>query len=450
MVTRVNNPPQPGANSRVSPRAGANSAEAIGQSNAKPADANASAADSATDDETTEVRGTNGGRETHSSFGSAAPSTDQELATQQNIAPSQARSVSQPGATAQLDLANWSTSEPGDSQASVGQADEPLYVEAGPLHVPSSTPLQTRFGKGLSLWMKGDVVGENIKRPRRREEEGAARAFLAKTVSPKTIETFNQRNVYAGDASVALRDGITEDEVLSLLDAGAGHHGIAFLIEAKDTSTYRPTTTTLRRLLHRWGPDTELVAERFVALARSERVKNPEELKSWYMGAGTKDIAADGYATMLNDAVDLIEAGHEIVLEEMPKGMPAGLGDIIDLTEKVVYQHKRVAGKGIGGNIKKAVKQLAGFNDVLGAPEGFFGVAQIDARNNKHFSDTSDDDFKEIVSSLHLSQTPNFDELQIVLDDRMLVFDSSKKLVRVAREGEQGFAADSDARGGAA
>ena len=346
-------------------------------------------------------------------------------------APSRAQHQRQPGATARLDLQNWSN-PPFD--------DEAPYVVAGPIHTLPSAPMQTEFGPTLAKWMRGNVHGQNIKRPRRREDETSARAFLATALTEETIQRLNAMNVYAGDVSVALRDGLSAEDVDKLLTAGAGHHAFAFLIEAKDTSIYRTPLVTVHRILARWGPHTELITERFVALARSERVKNPEQLKSWYMGIGTKDVAADGYATMINDAVDLIEAGHDIALEEMPKGMAPGLGDIIDLTEKIVYQHKRVAGKTLTKNISKGVKQLAGFGDTPGAPEGFIGVVQIDARNNSHYANHTDQQIADMIGETHLDDDPKFHEVQVVFDDRMLVFDRLKSLARIVRPETQGAA----------
>ena len=153
---------------------------------------------------------------------------------------------------------------------------------------------------------------------------------------------------------------------------------------------------------------------------------NPDALKSWYMGMASNNIAADGYATMLQDAVDLVEAGHKIYIERHPEG----LGDIVDVTERIAYQHKRVAGKSAGEHVKKAIKQLAGFDEVPGAPDGFRGVAQIDVRNNKNYARHTNEKFQTMMRELSLGDTSRLDEVQIVLDDRMLVFDDKGELRR--------------------
>jgi hypothetical protein len=120
---------------------------------------------------------------------------------------------------------------------------------------------------------------------------------------------------------------------------------------------------------------------------------------------------------MLGDAWDLVSAGHRIAIEEHAQGT----GDIIDLDERVVYQHKRVLSPHLGPALKKAASQL------LGAPPGMVGIAHLDLRNNVALNALSDEDVAERVAEVVSGpafSAARLDRLQLVFDDRLLVFDA--------------------------
>jgi predicted Rossmann-fold nucleotide-binding protein len=307
------------------------------------------------------------------------------------------------------------------------------FAAGGRVIAGSRTRMATPPGPTLSSWMIGEVhEGVHELSPgyggRGREDD----EIINRNLKGRARELVDERSLPPAYLGWALRGRVGRDELARLIKKGAGPEAIAFLYFAAPYTAYRRPSVIARRVLDRWGDKAEALFERINILARSRGLTNPDALKSWTMGIASRDLAAEGFAVMIYDAVDLVEAGHEIALE---RGA-GGNGDILDLTEKVAYQHKRVGGRSLGQHIKKAVKQLCGWNNTPGAPEGYRGVAQIDARSNHHYGRFSDKMLEDLVGDLELETTERVDRIQVLLDDRMLIFGPDLKLKQVERRAE--------------
>ena len=335
-------------------------------------------------------------------------------------------------APAEVSTSSTPQTQTGSSDGFDAHAQQ-AYVAQGSILVQDSVPMNTPGQGQLSVWMQGTAAPDPQLRPAHQGKPTSDK-LVVQGLGDKLQAKLDDANIPATFVAEATRNGFTEQQLSMLLGHGAGPQTMAFLHYAQPYFAYRKLDQITKGILVRWGDKAEVAFEKLNQLCRSDRLKNPEELKSWFMGMASKNIAADGYATMIDDAVDLIEAGHDIFIEETPKGWePPGLGDILDLTENIAYQHKRVVGSGLDSNIAKAIKQLAGFKDVAAAPEGFKGVAQIDARDNDKWVDVDDDFIAFYVQTMNLGDTSRLDEVQVVFDDRMLVFGSSGKLDHIVR-----------------
>ena len=165
-----------------------------------------------------------------------------------------------------------------------------------------------------------------------------------------------------------------------------------------------------------------MVFRRLTELATSQHLQNPDAMKIWIEGVCAPGAAGDGFCTMIGDAWDLVSAGHRIAIEEHARGS----GDIIDLDESVVYQHKRVLSPHLAPALKKAASQL------LEAPEGMAGVVHLDLRNNPALNVLGDDEIARRVKEITGGQTfasSRLDRIQLLLDNRLLGFDRSGALL---------------------
>ncbi len=317
--------------------------------------------------------------------------------------------------------------------------DEPVrFAAGGRVIVGTRTRMATPPGPTLSSWM----IGEVRKDAHHLSPGYQGRGHEDKEVVSRCLKGQAARQVFERELPLAylgwaLRGRVGSEELSRLIRRGAGPEAIKFLYFAAPYSAYRRPAIVARRVLDRWGEKSEALFERLNILARSRGLTNPDALKSWTMGIASRDMAAEGFAVMIYDAVDLLEAGHDIALEQVPTGdKGGGNGDILDLTERVAYQHKRVSGRSLGQHIKKAVRQLCGWDGTPGAPPGFRGVAQIDVRSNHHYGRFSDQMLEELVGDLDLERTDRVDRIQVLLDDRMLIFGPDLKLQKVETRAE--------------
>jgi len=285
--------------------------------------------------------------------------------------------VKQPGATARLDLQSWQPAQRVELQPS-----------SNDLLTGASTRMRTRPGPELSTWLRGQTLGN---------DEGGPANYAALSASEQVD---------------------------------------AFVGVATQHACLGDPTSVAQRIQQRWGEQAPQVFALVETLYRTRHLLNKDDLTCWCNGLSGPGAAGEGYATMLQDAVDMVQAGHDIYVERCPDG----LGDIVDASAQVTYQHKRVAGGTLGKSLKKAVEQIRGFTNVdgvafAGAPTGHLCVAQIDARNNPNYSSRSDVELATQISQIQLGDKRDKFEIQILLDDRMLVFDREQRLTSVVQAG---------------
>ncbi len=277
-------------------------------------------------------------------------------------------------------------------------------------------------GPNLSHWMKGEVLApHSLSAPP--DDEGMplrdrawlshrAYAWLQNSGTDPRVQHFVQSSYDKPDLERFLR-------------RGPGPEAVSFLCFAAPYAALGSALDAAADIMRRWGDRAEACFEKLNLMCRSDKLKNPEDLKSWFRGLGSSGPAAEGFATMLGDALDLLEAGHTIWIEQSPDGR----ADILDETARVAYQHKRVAGKTLATHIKKAAAQLAGQAHVPGAPPGYLGVAHIDVRHNDAYRDVSTDEVRGLLADID-PDTARLDELQVLFDDTMMLFDRDLTLVR--------------------
>jgi hypothetical protein len=92
-------------------------------------------------------------------------------------------------------------------------------------------------------------------------------------------------------------------------------------------AAYRPVDETALGLAQRWAPHAGVVFQRLVDLSTSAHLTNPDGLKVWLEGLRASSQAGDVFAARLNDAWDLVSAGHRIAVEETAMGV----AELIDL-----------------------------------------------------------------------------------------------------------------------
>lgn len=285
--------------------------------------------------------------------------------------------VKQPGATARLDLRDWKPDQRVEPQA-----------DSRDLLTGDGTRMRTRPGPELSSWLRGATLGS---------DEGGPADYGAMSAAEQVT---------------------------------------AFVSLATQHASIGDPTIVAQRIQQRWGDQAAQVFALVETLYQSRHLLNKDDLTCWCNGLSGPGPGGEGYATMLQDAVDMVQAGHDIYVERSPDG----LGDIVDASAQVTYQHKRVAGGTLGKSLKKAVEQIRGFTSsdgvaFAGAPTGHLCVAQIDLRNNVNYSSRSDVELATQISQLQLGDKRDQFEIQLLLDDRMLVFDREQRLTSVVQAG---------------
>lgn len=289
--------------------------------------------------------------------------------------------------------------------------------------------MTTTAGPELSPWLHGGVVGPaRLLAPFVDADPAGSRARVDGALSAEAKRALDERGVDPGLVARALEVGAPPADVERLLRDGAGAAAFEFLFHVEPYAGQRTPFEVARAVLARWGPASDVVFDRLSYLCRAEGLMNPDALKTWMTGISGDGGAGDGFATMVLDACDLLAAGHRIYVEEHPEGN----GDVVDATAKVVYQHKRVSSGRLKENLKHACAQLAGSANARGAPPGYQGVVQLDLRANPRFASLTDAQLADRVASMSVDAS-RLDRVQLLLDDRVLFFDRSLKLVHVKR-----------------
>jgi hypothetical protein len=214
--------------------------------------------------------------------------------------------------------------------------------------------------------------------------------------------------------------------VQELLAAGAGPAAFRFLWACAPIAAYRSVDDTALALAARWAPHAEVVFARLVALSTSKHLTNPDALKVWLEGLCAPSTAGDAFAGRLGDAVDLVEAGHKIAVEETA----GGVADLIDLDEGVAYAHARVASQHLAGALQQAARTLNGDGTALrpGAPPGLRGVVHLDLRANGTAQAMDDAALAAVVAQAKLGG--RVDRVQLLLDDRVVSLDARGRPAR--------------------
>lgn len=273
-------------------------------------------------------------------------------------------------------------------------------------------------GERLAGWLRGGHRGPNVIAAEPAFDLATSRAVVVERLKPSLVEVLETRGVSMRHVAWALDHGVTPERIASLCAQGAGPETFRFLYAGAPVSAWRSIDVATTSIVSRWQPHHEEVFRRLVELTTSSHLQNPDAMRVWIEGLGAPGAAGDGFCTMLGDAWDLVSAGHRIAIEEHAQGT----GDIIDLDERVVYQHKRVLSPHLGPALKKAASQL------LGAPPGMAGIAHLDLRNNAALNALSDDAIRlcvaEVVSGPKYAAT-RLERIQLLLDDRLLVFDAA-------------------------
>ena len=269
-------------------------------------------------------------------------------------------------------------------------------------------------GQALASWLIGGPRGANVVANDAAFDVVASRQFVTERLAPSLVAALDSAHVDHRHVAWALDHGVSADTVTSLLQQGGGPEAFRFLYAGAPYAAWRSVDSAALRIAERWAPHGEVVFRRLVEVATSTHVQNPDAMKIWIEGIGAPGAAGDGFCTMLGDAWDLVSAGHRIALEEHARGT----GDIIDLDENVVYQHKRVLSPRINDALRKAAEQL------LGAPDGMRGVVHLDVRNNPAVNASTDEALTALVRRSTFPRD-RVDVVQILLDDRLLTLDAS-------------------------
>ncbi len=311
------------------------------------------------------------------------------------------------------------------SQQHVDVDPTPAGSVAPVLFEGDKTTMLNPPGQQLAGWLQGAPRGGNVVGKGIDHDPALSRAFVVqelKSAHPSLVGVLEGRGIDLRHVAWALDHGVGADVVAALVRDGAGPQAFRFLWACAPVAAYQNIGAHALAIAARWAPKQEVVFERFTELATSKHLQNPDALKSWLQGIAAPGGPGDGYCTMLGDAWDLVSAGHKIAVEEHAQG----LGDLIDLSEGVVYQHKRVLSRHLAPALKKAAEQLKGFDGssgpVSGAPAGMKGIVHLDLRNNGHYNQLDDATIAARVATMAFPKD-RVDVITLLLDDRMLRFD---------------------------
>jgi uncharacterized protein (TIGR00730 family) len=283
---------------------------------------------------------------------------------------------------------------------------------------PRATML-TPPGRALASWLVGGPRGGNEIAPGVAYDPAASRGVVTQQLPPFVVDVLDRRGVDARHVAWALDHGVTPARVQQLLQQGAGPEAFRFLWAAAPLAAYRSIDDTALGIGARWAPHAELVFARLVELATSKHLTNPDALKVWLEGLTAPASTGDAFAARLNDAWDLVSAGHRIAVEETAHGV----ADLIDLDERVAYAHGRTTSAHLVPALQLAARTLSGDGTAArpGAPPGLLGVVHLDLRANPHARALDDRALRALVDDARLGGRVN--RVQLLLDDRVVAVD---------------------------
>jgi hypothetical protein len=284
---------------------------------------------------------------------------------------------------------------------------------------PRATML-TPPGRALASWLQGSPRGGNEVARGVAYDAAVSRAAVTQQLPAFVVDVLDGRGVDVRHVAWALDHGVTPARVQELLQQGAGPEAFRFLWAGAPIAAYRSVDDTALALGKRWAPHAELVFARLVELATSKHLTNPDALKVWLEGLTTPASAGDAFAARLNDAWDLVSAGHRIAVEETARGV----ADVIDLDENVAYAHARTTSAELVPALRLAARTLNGDGSAErpGAPAGMTGVVHLDLRANRHANALDDGALGALVADAGLGG--RVDRVQLLLDDRVVSVDA--------------------------
>jgi hypothetical protein len=304
-----------------------------------------------------------------------------------------------------------------DGSAFVPLADESTTTTAlfeGPRATMLNPP-----GRAMATWLQGAPRGGNEVLRDVTYDEKASRAVVVEQLSRSVVDVLNAKGVDARHVAWALDHGVSPARVQELLAAGAGPQAFRFLWACAPIAAYRSVDETALGIAQRWAPHAEVAFARLVELSTSKHLTNPDALKVWLEGLRAPAQAGDVFAARLNDAWDLVSAGHRIAVEETANGA----ADVIDLDEGVAYAYARATTKHVDAAVAHAARTLNGdgTRDHPGMPRGLTGVVHVDLRANGAANAMGDAALRALVARADTGG--RVDRVQLLLDDRVVTVD---------------------------
>ncbi|MBM4280088.1 MAG: hypothetical protein FJ137_04830 [Deltaproteobacteria bacterium] len=310
--------------------------------------------------------------------------------------------------------------KPGED-AFVAVAD--AATPATPLFEGPRATMLSPPGRAMASWLQGAPRGDNAVLRDVAYDAAASRAVVVEQLPRAVVDVLQARGVDARHVAWALDHGVPPARVQELLSAGAGPQAFRFLWACAPVAAYRSVDETALGLARRWAPHAEVVFQRLVELSTSKHLTNPDGLKVWLEGLRASSQAGDVFAARLNDAWDLVSAGHRVAVEETAKGA----ADLIDLDEGVAYAFSRVTSMNVAAAVAHAARTLNGdgTRDRPGAPPGLTGVVHVDLRANAAAHALGDDALVALVKGVDTGV--RVDRVQLLLDDRVVTVDAAAR-----------------------
>jgi uncharacterized protein (TIGR00730 family) len=321
---------------------------------------------------------------------------------------------------AALDAMKGALQKPGEP-AFVAVEEAPSSSAPALFEGPRATMLNPP-GRAMASWLQGGPRGANEVQRDVDYDAGASRAVVVEQLSRAVVDVLDNKGVDARHVAWALDHGVSPARVQELLAAGAGPQAFRFLWACAPIAAYRSVDDTALGITQRWAPHAEVVFARLVELSTSKHLTNPDALKVWLEGLRAPSAAGDVFAARLNDAWDLVSAGHRIAVEETAKGV----ADVIDLDEGVAYAYARATTQHIGAAVAHAARALNGdgTRDHPGMPPAMKGVVHVDLRANRAANALDDAALKALVDAVDVGG--RVDRVQLLLDDRVVTVDARR------------------------
>jgi uncharacterized protein (TIGR00730 family) len=305
-----------------------------------------------------------------------------------------------------------------DDAASATPSTTPTLFEG-----PRATMLNPP-GRTMATWLQGAARGGNEVLRDVAYDAKASRAVVVEKLSRAVVDVLDAKGVDARHVAWALDHGVSPARVQELLAAGAGPQAFRFLWACAPVAAYRSVDDTALGIAQRWAPHAEVVFARLVELSTSKHLTNPDAMKVWLEGLRAPSQAGDVFAARLNDAWDLVSAGHKIAVEETAKGT----ADVIDLDEGVAYAYARATTTHIAAAVAHAARTLNGdgTRDHPGMPAGLSGVVHVDLRANGA-ANAMNDDAALTALVRGVDTGGRVDRVQLLLDDRVVTVDARSR-----------------------